>query len=119
MLEGAAEEAGPGDLELLPHAVLGDDPALLLPGDVRHVPGDRETPFEIAVLPVCAHDPRVHELEQAILYLDHGHVQRLAKLGRGEADAWGVAHRVGQVVDQPMQELVEACLLYTSPSPRD
>ena len=42
------------------------------------------------------------------LDLDHAGLQRLAELGRREADAGRVAHRLGQVVEQLVQGLAEA-----------
>src|SRR5450759_423705 len=119
VLERPPQEARSGDLELPADAVLGNHPDLLLPRHVRHVARDREASLEIAVLAVLAHDPRVHELEQPILDLHDGDVQRLAELRRREADARRVAHRVDQVIDQPVEELVEGFhRLAAEPEPR-
>src|SRR5215475_9575774 len=71
VLERPTEKAAPGDLDLLPEAVLGDDPDLLLAGDVGVVAGQREAALQIAVLAAPPDDPRVHQLVQLIADLDH------------------------------------------------
>src|ERR1700690_2186106 len=119
VLERQAEKAGARDLELLPDPVLGDHPDLLLPRDIGHVARDREAAFQVAVFAVAADDPRVYQLEEAILHLDHRDVQRFADLRGRETDARRIAHGLGQVVDQPVQELVEALHgLTAQPEPR-
>jgi hypothetical protein len=45
---------------------------------------------------------------ERVLDLDDAGLQRLAELGRGEAHAGGVAHRVGKIVQQLVQVLAEA-----------
>ena len=94
MLERAAEQPRSRDLDLPAVAVLGDDPDLLAAGDVGDVARDREAALEVAVVAVGADDLRVDQLVERVPDLDHAGLQRLAELGRGEADAGRVAHRV-------------------------
>jgi hypothetical protein len=108
VLEGASEEPGARDLDLLAQTVLGDDPDSLLAGDVGHVARDREAAFEVPVLAGRADDARVDELVELLLDLDDAGLERLAQLRRGEADAGCVAHRLGQVVEQLVEVLAEA-----------
>ena len=68
----------------------------------------RQAALEVVVVAGAAHDPRVDELVQLALDLDHAGLERHAQLGRGEADARRVAHRVRQVVEQLVQVLAEA-----------
>src|SRR5215211_1744072 len=108
VLECAAQQPRARDLDLAPAAILRRDPDLLLPGDVRRVPGNGEATLEIAVLARRSDDPRVHELMDAVVDLDDAGVERLADLRRRETDTRRVAHRRGQVVEEAVQELVEA-----------
>ena len=62
----------------------------------------------VAVVAVGAHDLRVDQLVQLAVDLDHAGAQRLAQLGGREADAGGVAHGVGQVVEELVEGLREA-----------
>ena len=98
----------PAILIFRPDAVLGHDPDLLPPGDVGHVARDRQAALQVAVLAVGADDARVDQLVQLALHLDHAGTHGLADLGRGQADAGGMAHRFGQVVEQLVQVLAEA-----------
>src|SRR5262245_34438484 len=108
VLERASEQAGAGDLDLLADPVLGDDPDLLLAGDVGDVAGDREAALEVPVLPVRADDPRVDQLVELAIDLDDTDLQSLSELRRGKPDSRGVTHRVGQVVDQLVEVFPEA-----------
>src|SRR5436190_7785504 len=108
VLERPTEQAAAGDLDLLAVTVLGDDPDLLLAGDVGVVAGEGEAALEVAVLAAAPDDPGVHQLVQLVADLDDARLQRLADLRRGQADARGVAHGVGQVVEQPVEEPTEA-----------
>ena len=103
-----AEQPRSRDLDLLPAAVLGDDPDLLAAGDVGDVARDREAALEVAVVALGADDPRVDQLVELALDLDDAGLQRFAELRRREADARRVAHRVGEVVEQLVQVLAEA-----------
>ena len=87
VLERAPEQPGPGDLDLLAVAVLGDDPDPLAAGHVRDVARDRQAALEVAVVAGRADDPRVHQLVELALDLDDAGLQRLAELRRGEPDA--------------------------------
>ena len=102
------KQPGPGDLDLLAEAVLGDDPHALPPGHVRHVARDGQAALEVAIVAASADDPRVHQLVELVLDLDDADLQRLTQLGRGQADPGRVAHRVGEVVEQLVQVLAEA-----------
>ena len=80
VLERPAEQPGARDLDLLADAVLGDDPDLLVAGDVGDVARDRQAALEVAVVAGGAHDLGVDELVQVVLDLDDAGAQRLAEL---------------------------------------
>src|SRR5262249_8859972 len=108
VLEGPSEEPGSGDLDLLAVPVLGYDPDLLPARDVGVVAGQRKAALEVAIVAGRPNDLRVHELVERVADLDDAGLEGLTQLGRRQPDAGGVAHRVGEIIEQPMEELPEA-----------
>ena len=108
VLERPTEQPGPGDLDFLAMAVLGDDPDLLAAGDVRDVARDRQTALEVAVVAGRPNDARVDQLVQLVLDLDDAGLQGLTELWRGQPDPGRVAHRVREVVEQLVEVRAEA-----------
>ena len=108
MLQGASEEARPGDPDPTSGPVLGDDPDAFTAGHVGGIAWNRQASFEIPVIPGRFDDFGVHEFVQRTVNLDHTRVECFAQLGRGESHAGGIAHRVGEVIEQAMQVLSEA-----------
>jgi hypothetical protein len=53
------------------------------------------------------HNARIHELVRLPLRLDDGDVQRLTELRGGESDPWSSAHRMGQIIEQGVQQFAE------------
>src|SRR4029079_19726816 len=107
-LERPPEQPGPGDLDLLAEAVLGDDPDSLAAGHVGDVARDREAAFEMAAVALGLDDARVDQLVELTFDLDDAGLHRLAELRGGQAHARCVAHRVGEIVEQLVQVLAEA-----------
>ena len=108
VLERPPQQSGARDLDLLAVAVLGDDPDLLVAGHVRDVARDRQAALEVPVVAGRPDDPRVDQLVELALDLDHAGLQRLAELRRREPDAGRIAHRVREVVEELVEVLAEA-----------
>src|SRR5450759_3181000 len=100
-------QAAPRHLDLAALPVLCNDPNPLAPGYVSDVTGDGEAALELAVVPVASDDPRVDELVELVIDFDNACSHRHADLRCGQSRTRGVAHGIGQVVEQLVQVLAK------------
>ncbi len=85
MLEGATEEARARDLDARGRAGSARRPRPSRGAHVRHVARDREAALEVAVVARRPDDPRVHELVELALDLDHAGPRRPRRAGAPRA----------------------------------